>query len=179
MLRWLEQDARTDTLTGLHNRHAFDEEIASRCEASKTTGDPVTLVVASVVGRAEIAKTYGDEAGDELLRRTSTCVTWCIRGNDFAARVDPDTVAVLLAGADINVGQMVARRIVHRMHQGNADAGMRAAPIDSIFGIASRSASNPDDLVAAAMTQVETQRSELESPVPFVLADDEDGPSVA
>ena len=179
ILRWLEQDARSDALTGLQNRHAFDQRLAELCDASKDSGDFVTVVLASACGRDAIVDTYGASAGDDLVRRTATCVSWCIRGNDFAARFDDDTIAVLLDGADVNVAQMVARRIVHRIHQENASTGMRSAPIEAAFGIASGASPAPADLVAAAMAHIETQKATQAPPVPLLYNDDEDDPSVA
>ncbi len=176
MLRWLEQDARTDALTGLHNLHSFEELLAKRCRSSER---PVTLVLAAIYGHTSITQTYGEHAGNELLRRAASCLTFCIRGNDFAARFDTDTLAILLDGASVAVAQMVARRIVHRMHQENTLNGTRIAPIEVAFGIASGTSPAPADLIAAAMVQIETQRPDKDSPVPLIYAEDEDGPSVA
>jgi diguanylate cyclase (GGDEF)-like protein len=179
MLRWLVQDARADALTGLNNTHTFERLLAERCDDSKLSAVPVTLVLASVYGHAAIARTYGEQAGDELLRRAATCVSYCVRGNDFAARIGCDTFAVLIDGASVEVAQMVARRIVHRMHQENAEDGTRSAPIEVAFGIASGVAPAASDLIAAAMAQIETQRPAQDGPVPLMYSDDEDGPSVA
>ena len=179
MLRWLEQDARTDRLTGLYNRHAFDEELAQRCQQSDEENQPVTLVLASLNGRDVVEETYGRQTSDELVRRAAGCVTWCIRGDDYAARIDRDTMAILLNGADINIAQVVARRIVHRMYQENSANELRSAPIEAVFGIASGVGPTPTDLVSAAMTQVNAQRDVRERPVPFLYMDEEDGPSVA
>lgn len=179
MLRWLEQDARTDAMTGLHNLHSFEQLLAKRCEASGQSESPVTLVLASIYGHASITRTYGEQAGTELLRRAAACLTFCIRGNDFAARLDKDTLAILLDGASVEVAQMVSRRIVHRMHQENTRNGALNAPIEVAFGIASGIAPAPADLIAAALAQIKSQRPERDSPIPFVYTADEDGPSVA
>src|SRR6185436_12084788 len=64
MVRWLEREARTDHLTGLHNRHAFDEKLRDACTAARETNGPVTVVMVDLCGTRLVNEVHGHDIGD-------------------------------------------------------------------------------------------------------------------
>ncbi len=66
--RELEADSRTDPLTGLPNRRAFDADFASLVTAAQAVGAPLTLVILDVDRFKRINDDYGHPVGDEVLR---------------------------------------------------------------------------------------------------------------
>ncbi|MEO6397317.1 MAG: diguanylate cyclase, partial [Tepidiformaceae bacterium] len=69
MVRRLEREARTDHLTGLHNRHAFDDRLREVCEKARLTRDPVTLIMVDLAGTRTVNEVHGHEVGDAMIRR--------------------------------------------------------------------------------------------------------------
>ena len=96
MVRWLEREARTDHLTGLLNRHAFDERLREACENARAGRRPVTLLMADICGTRIVNETYGHDSGDDMIRRAALGISRCIRGIDTAARIGGDEFAVLV-----------------------------------------------------------------------------------
>ena len=66
--RQLERLAQKDTLTGLPNRHAFNDGIAAALRRSQRTGTQVALLFLDVDDFKPINDTLGHAAGDDVLR---------------------------------------------------------------------------------------------------------------
>lgn len=154
MVRWLEREARTDHLTGLYNRHAFDERLRDECSASSETRQPVTLVLVDLVGTRLVNQAHGHDVGDDMLRRAASAIVHCIRGGDFAARVGGDDFGLILPGADLSVGRLVARRVAQEVERRNLDDWAEFVPVSLTFGVATGVDCEPADLFAAADQQL-------------------------
>lgn len=91
-----QKEARADALTGLHNRLAFQEELAALPRfAAQDTHAPCLLVV-DIDYFKRINDTYGHLAGDHVLRAVAHEVKACVRGRDMVARYGGEEFAVLL-----------------------------------------------------------------------------------
>ncbi|MCC7365339.1 MAG: diguanylate cyclase, partial [Dehalococcoidia bacterium] len=119
MVRWLEREARTDNLTGLLNRRAFDERLQEACAESRESGRPLAVVLADVSGTRLVNDAYGPDAGDAMIRRAAAAIASCIRTSDAAARVGGDEFGIVLRGADLDVARRVARRVAHALERLN------------------------------------------------------------
>lgn len=82
-----------DSLTGLHNRLYFEEQMAIM---EKGEYDPVSLVMCDVDGLKIVNDTLGHDKGDRLLKTVADLINQCFRKNDVVARVGGDEFAVLL-----------------------------------------------------------------------------------
>jgi diguanylate cyclase (GGDEF)-like protein len=83
--------ARSDSLTGLANRLAWDEAIAGYPAAS-----PAVVVVVDVDGLKGINDTHGHDAGDRVIQHVSKTLRAAVREDDLVARIGGDEFAVLL-----------------------------------------------------------------------------------
>jgi diguanylate cyclase (GGDEF)-like protein len=179
MVRWLEREARTDHLTGLYNRRAFDDRLRELCDSTRGSGAPVTLIVADVAGTRTVNEAHGHEVGDDMIRRAAAGIARCIRGADFAARVGGDDFGVILPDADLDLGRLVARRIAHEVERLNTSEWDALVPVELSFGVATGRDCNAGELFVAADQQL--SRYKVLAPVISVLRekDDSDGPFVA
>ncbi len=84
--RQLEELSRTDPLTGLANRRAFDRELAWRFEHARRYGRPLSLAMIDLDHFKEINDQYGHPAGDAVLQRVAQILDRCTRDSDFVAR---------------------------------------------------------------------------------------------
>jgi diguanylate cyclase (GGDEF)-like protein len=178
MIRWLEREARTDHLTGLHNRHAFDDELRAVCRRAREGSQPVALVFVNITGTSAVNETYGHETGDDMIRRAAAGIAHCLRASDFAARIGGDDFGIIIPEGNLELGRRVARRVAHQMERMNADEWAHEIPVSLVFGVVSGVDCEPADLLAAAEAQVASHPAGRMMPVPS-MEEDDDGPSVA
>jgi diguanylate cyclase (GGDEF)-like protein len=179
MVRWLEREARTDHLTGLYNRRAFDDELRNICAQAKETGDPVALIFIDITGTRVVNEAHGHEAGDGMIRRAAAGIARCLRGGDFAARVGGDDFGVIVRGGTMDLGKRIARRIAHEVERMNAEEWAHEIPVSLTFGLASGVSPEPGVLFSAAEHKVAGRTLSRNLPSQLVYDDENDGPSVA
>lgn len=63
--------ARTDSLTSMSNRRAFDDELKRRLSEWQRKGTPCALVLLDIDFFKMLNDTYGHQAGDEVLRQVA------------------------------------------------------------------------------------------------------------
>ncbi len=179
MVRWLEREARTDHLTGLYNRRAFDDRLRESCENAAALNTPTTLVIADVAGTRTVNEAHGHEAGDHMIRRAAQGIARCIRGIDFAARVAGDDFGVILENADLDLGRLIARRIAQEVERMNTMEWANLIPVTLTFGVATGRAVQPGQLFAAADEALTNNKTSRPLVTLFMPRSDSDGPSVA
>ncbi len=179
MVRWLEREARTDHLTGLHNRHAFDERLRETCTEARRESGPVTLLLVDISGTRIVNEVHGHDVGDDMIRRTAVGITRCVRGADFAARIGGDDFGIILREGGIELGKLIARRIAHEVERLNNEEWAEALPVSLTFGVASGTSCEPGELFAAADQQLADNRSLRPVLSMFRTREDSNGPFVA
>ncbi|MEP7216273.1 MAG: GGDEF domain-containing response regulator [Anaerolineaceae bacterium] len=179
MVRWLEREACTDYLTGLHNRHAFDERLREVCEKARASRSPVTLIVVDLAGTRIVNEAHGHEVGDAMIRRAASGISRCVRGTDFAARIGGDDFGIVLGDADMELGRLISRRIVHEFERLNGDEWAGEIPVTATFGVASGIGCTSHDLFNAADQQLSHHKAIRPITSLFHDREETDGPSVA
>jgi diguanylate cyclase (GGDEF)-like protein len=91
--------ARLDVLTGLSNRRAFDEAIGDQISVARTTGQPLSVLLADVDAFKQINDDYGHMNGDSSLRQVARTIQVSVRATDACYRWGGDEFAVLLPNA--------------------------------------------------------------------------------
>lgn len=97
-----------DSITGLHNRVYFEEEMR-RMESGRH--NPVGLIICDVDGLKLVNDTLGHDTGDTLLVAAARVIRDSFRGSDVVARVGGDEFAVVLPGSSLPVVEESCRRI--------------------------------------------------------------------
>ena len=93
--------ARTDGLTGLCNRRAFDEMAQVEWRRAQRTDLPLSLLMIDVDHFKSFNDLYGHSAGDDALAAVAQCIGANIRRpSDSAARYGGEEFAVLLPNTD-------------------------------------------------------------------------------
>ena len=109
--------AHYDSLTGLLNRHAFDDKLNEMRERARQYGHQLSLLFIDLDGFKNINDTLGHEAGDELLRQIAFCLTSSLQNGDFVSRFGGDEFAVVHMSADTPALGSASRRDDHRRRQ--------------------------------------------------------------
>jgi diguanylate cyclase (GGDEF)-like protein len=103
--------ARTDALTLLGNRRAFDAEIGELFADYRRSGKRFALAMLDLDKFKRLNDTYGHQAGDEVLRTTARVVRRSIGDKDRALRYGGEEFAVLFPLSNVAEVQQALRRI--------------------------------------------------------------------
>ena len=91
-----QKEARADALTGLHNRLAFQEELAAIPRFAAQDAHAPCLLLIDVDFFKRVNDDYGHPVGDHVLRAVAREIKACVRGRDMVARFGGEEFAVLL-----------------------------------------------------------------------------------
>ncbi len=144
--------AEHDVLTGLYNRHRFQEELSHQMKVASRQKSELALLYIDLDNFKTINDSMGHRAGDELLKTVAQKLLSQVRSNEFLARIGGDEFAVLVPSANDLAVRNLSKRIhdaVTDMPGGQLDPNMR---ISCSIGIAMypRDASSEKDLLARA-----------------------------
>jgi diguanylate cyclase (GGDEF)-like protein len=113
----LRRQARTDSLTGLVNRRAFDDRLSRELETAGSLGYEVTLVMCDLDNFKAINDRYGHLAGDEVLRAVGRVFSESVRDRDIAARYGGEELALVLPGTPLIGGRRLSERIRRKLEE--------------------------------------------------------------
>ncbi|MFC7372821.1 diguanylate cyclase domain-containing protein [Fictibacillus iocasae] len=116
----MENIAQHDSLTGLPNRLALDDFIATAAKQAVQDDQPVSFLYIDLDDFKPVNDTYGHQTGDLLLKQVAQRIQRCIRSGDFAARLGGDEFAVILphTGTQYQAeARKIAERIVKDLHK--------------------------------------------------------------
>lgn len=122
-----------DSLTGLHNRRYFEDEIA---KAAREDHDPVTAVICDVNGLKLVNDALGHEWGDRLITKAASVLKAISEPGDIVARVGGDEFAVLLPNDSGN--RDIETRLKEEMASINSGDDI---PLQMAWGVANGRAS--------------------------------------
>src|ERR1035437_3554350 len=98
--RKLEGPPRTDSLTGLSNRHVLQEALEEEVDKARRNGLPLALVLLDVDHFKQINDLYGHPAGDAVLKEVAQRREQTRRGGEVLGRLGGEEFAWLLPGTD-------------------------------------------------------------------------------
>lgn len=108
----LDALVRSDALTGLANRRAYDAWLQNTWLQARATGAPVGLIVLDVDRFKAYNDFYGHAGGDACLQTIARCLREQLRGTtDLVARLGGEEFAVLLPGLQTPICGDVADRL--------------------------------------------------------------------
>lgn len=109
--------AERDSLTGLYNRHRFQEELARMISEAKRRDGSGALIFFDLDEFKYINDTFGHRAGDAMLIRVAGEVGTLVRRNEFFSRLGGDEFALLVPDGSEIEAVALAERIVRAISQ--------------------------------------------------------------
>jgi diguanylate cyclase (GGDEF)-like protein len=107
----LAAQARTDTLTRLGNRRAFEDDVGPTIASRAETAQPFTLLALDLDGLKKINDRNGHPAGDVQIRKVAECLNEVVGGDGGVYRTGGDEFMVILPGRRAWHGLNLAARI--------------------------------------------------------------------
>ncbi|HEX3654405.1 MAG TPA: GGDEF domain-containing protein [Pirellulales bacterium] len=105
-------EARTDSLTGLANRRAFDTQLAQHLARFNPQETPVGLILFDIDHFKQFNDTHGHLAGDVVLRGVAQVLYRSMRNVDMVARYGGEEFAVIVPAGDALEAANAARAAV-------------------------------------------------------------------
>lgn len=103
-------EARTDALTGLLNRRAFDSEMSKLEKAYHEHRRPSSVMMIDVDHFKKFNDTYGHQAGDQVLKEVAAVLKGNVSGNALVCRYGGEEFAVIFPGSDLATARPAAER---------------------------------------------------------------------
>lgn len=125
-----EQLSKTDELTNLKNRRAFDYQVV-KVNESKITD--LVVVCFDINNLKYVNDTYGHKAGDELIKASAKAINECLKDYGDVYRTGGDEFIAILHGETLEIQTKVENMIKNgqEFKSENFDSGMQIA-----FGVA-------------------------------------------
>jgi diguanylate cyclase (GGDEF)-like protein/PAS domain S-box-containing protein len=144
--------AERDALTGLYNRHRFQQELARTMLESDRQQTECAVMFFDLDEFKAINDSYGHRAGDALLIRVAGEIGALVRRNEVLARLGGDEFAILLPGTHGKEAEALADRVVRAIAQIPFRFEGQSLRVTTSLGIAYYPvhATDADDLVARA-----------------------------
>jgi two-component system, cell cycle response regulator len=95
LMHRLERRAYRDSLTGLINRGALEDQLRRLWESSRRHGTSLSILIVDLDRFKEINDAHGHAAGDEALRRTAAVLANSVRLSDVVARYAGDEFVIV------------------------------------------------------------------------------------
>ncbi len=110
--------AMTDSLTGLANRHHFEQELKEAMAHADRFGYKVGLLLLDLDNFKPVNDTYGHQAGDKLLKQVAAVLRENLREIDVVGRLGGDEFSVVISGLK-NARDLgpIAEKLLNRIAQ--------------------------------------------------------------
>lgn len=103
--------ATVDALTGLHNRHYFEQAWSLACARQRRATGQLCLLMADLDHFKQLNDTHGHQAGDRMLVACGRVFREAVRDIDTLARWGGEEFALLLPGTTLAQSTVVAERM--------------------------------------------------------------------
>jgi diguanylate cyclase (GGDEF)-like protein len=105
------REARIDSLTGLHNRRAFEETLSTEVERARRHDLPLSLAMIDVEHFKEVNERWSYAQGDRCLREVAQALLANVRQPDLCFRWGGDEFALVLTGTAADETGPIAERL--------------------------------------------------------------------
>ena len=106
-----QSEARTDALTKLANRRAFDDAIEQNLALFKRERRPFSLILFDVDHFKNFNDTHGHQAGDAVLKSVAKTLSQVVKVSDIPCRYGGEEFALVMPSTTVENGRVAAERV--------------------------------------------------------------------
>jgi diguanylate cyclase (GGDEF)-like protein len=128
----LQQDLRTDTLTGLYNYRHFSEALEIEMERTQRSRSATSMLLLDIDFFKKVNDSWGHEVGNQALQHIAGLIRQQIRSLDIACRYGGEEFTVILPSTPLSLAMEVAERLRRAIEE---------APLQLVNGTLSLTAS--------------------------------------
>ncbi|MCK9183157.1 MAG: GGDEF domain-containing protein [Fibrobacteraceae bacterium] len=110
-IKYVEQNATIDPLTGLHNRHWLESMYTREMKRSNAGNFALAAFMVDIDHFKKINDTYGHLAGDQILMTVAQTLVEALRPSDMPVRFGGEEFTVFLPGTTPDNAAKIAERI--------------------------------------------------------------------
>lgn len=147
-------EARTDMLTGIGNRMAFQSFLDKAVADAEGGNDALSLIIGDVDHFKNFNDRWGHPFGDQVLKLISFCIDQLVPETGLAARYGGEEFAIVLPETKLDEAAQLAeqiRRDISSKRIRRTDSGEDVGQITVSFGVAQFSrADTSEDLISRA-----------------------------
>ncbi|OOZ40176.1 diguanylate cyclase [Solemya pervernicosa gill symbiont] len=132
----LDRIGRTDGLTQLYNRSAWEEHLHEEFKRMQRGDKQSVLVMFDIDHFKRVNDGYGHQAGDEVIRATCDALRKVKRSSDIAGRYGGEEFAVILADTDRDGGRYFAERLRKAIEKNSVEYGNEEIQYTISLGVA-------------------------------------------
>lgn len=107
----IERIATFDQLTGIYNRHKFEELFALESERSRRFSQPLSLIMIDIDHFKSVNDIFGHDTGDEVLKKLAAIIQANIRKIDIFARWGGEEFLILSPTTDLGQARTLAEKL--------------------------------------------------------------------
>ena len=142
LLRAETELARTDPLTGLSNRLAFEQALTRERLRAEHQHSHFALGFLDLDNFKQLNDRYGHDAGDQALKRTADSLRGALRRGDVAARLGGDEFAFICVDTPDEALEPIAERVLVGTQE--VSTGFPEAQLSASIGVVWVEAAPPD-----------------------------------
>jgi len=129
----LKEIAIKDALTGLYNRHFFNEFINKEWERCKRYNTPISFIFMDINNFKMINDIFGHLTGDMVLKEFGKILLNTIRKSDYAVRFGGDEFLIILTHTNDEVN-FVKERIIEKTKKWSKENVRKGFSLSASFG---------------------------------------------
>jgi len=124
LYREVRRLARTDGLTGVANRRAWDEALPRELARAGRSGQPVCVALLDLDHFKQYNDRHGHQAGDRFLKQAAAAWQAVVRRSDLLARYGGEEFAILLPDCGLDDAMEIAERLRTAQPEGTCSVGV-------------------------------------------------------
>ena len=132
-----ETEARRDFLTGLPNRHAYQERMSQEGERSKRYCRDLAILMVDIDNFKLVNDVLGHEWGDIVLQKMAAQLSKSIRVVDFVGRIGGEEFVIILPETNLDGAIQVANRLLTAIRENPVETKKGLLPVTVSIGIGS------------------------------------------
>ncbi|HEY8736369.1 MAG TPA: diguanylate cyclase [Candidatus Dormibacteraeota bacterium] len=107
-----EEQALTDSLTGLYNYRFFQESLQRELSRASRSKSPLSLIVLDIDNFKVVNDNFGHAVGDRVIRHIADSIQRHSRKANVVVRYGGDEFCIIVAEGDLDTARAVAERVL-------------------------------------------------------------------
>lgn len=141
----LEEIARTDSLTGLNNRHYLQTRLEQEIDRAERYGANLTVLYLDLDDFSTLNNTHGHQVGDYALRQIGHILVDQTRQRDVFGRYGGDEFLVILPETSTDEARSLGTRLANHLEETRLEATTdTSVTLDASIGLAELPDEEPD-----------------------------------